>query len=146
MEIISVMEEMFGFFLGRVLFGIVFGTIATIVLVLFLNMFVLPFTCGGLKGIARARARGTVVMARLIKTRSDNEDNIYTGIYEYEVCRRKYKYSIAFCSWPPTHLELMWRRRPSTARVSMKLGRVEDEWIAIFIVSSIILAIVACFL
>ena len=118
-------------------------------IVVFLNMFVMPFT--RLKGIPKAEAEGRVVIARLVRVNkpqvADWADKRadYMGIYEYQVNGKKYRYRERFWDDPPKELRLLYRKDPSTARIMMKYGRLESEWKVIYPVCAAVVFVVSLF-
>lgn len=119
-----------------------YSGIGTLVISLFCNIFILPFT--KIKDMEKAKKEGRVVTATLVSMVQPNTNGYddfdaggrlaILGKYQYLYNGRRYRYSGLFDGVPPREIQLYFRKDPKKARSAQHFARLESEWKLIFLV------------
>lgn len=109
--------------MGSLFAGLIFGGIATLIICGFLNTLVLPFRR------KKALAEAKTVTANLADIRypvGEDSCDAVTGIFEYEVDGRTYKYKCDYCTYPPETETLYYTKNPAHAKTKEHFGVIRN--------------------
>lgn len=115
------------------------AAVGTLVICFVLNAFILPFRKE--KRLRKARTKGHCVKAKITNTVFNKEGirsnaSNWTGFYAYEYHGRRYRRRYLYSDIPPAELDLYFSNSPRKAAPEMLFGKVENEWIPIFLMLS----------
>lgn len=129
---------------ARIVISLFFGSIGYSVALLFINLFIMPFTKG--KELQKAHEQGRVVTANFLKSIHPNgvgatSDHGVWGIYVYEYNGKKYKYKGLYNLSAPVNETLYFKKNPKKATNSVNFGKMENGKLALFAIITLIIFI-----
>lgn len=126
---------------GTLIWSAIVGGVMTVIIVSFINIFIMPFRKN--REWNDAVNSGRVIVAKRIKYRYPAgedflTDNYVWGYYQYEYGNKKKKITMRFPSVPPETIELYYKKNPAKATTVTKFGRMENGGFKIFLIMTLI--------
>lgn len=130
------MDEIIGMLEARVIVVLIPALVCLPIVILFLNMFVMPFKKN--KALSKAWADGHVVDAKLIdksdyipSASDDRSEDKWSDLkYEYYYNNKRYVYKVRtnYTSMPKYERKLYFKQNPAKAKMETSFGGVENKW------------------
>lgn len=149
MDLVKLSEQISDFFFQSITPGILFGVVGTLIYCFIVAAFVRPyrqlkaFSTVNLKGEKIQSSPPKSVVAKnvdfIYRNSRDDLFDVTFGIYEYTVDGRKYRYKEQFRTPNvPDTITLYYRKDPSKAQNKNDFGGVENDWLPMFGILSLI--------